>query len=258
MLNATIEQKKVFNPGLFLLRVRPDTPFQLFLPGQYVTLGLPGSAARPPDGPGDPEEVKPDKLIRRAYSIASAPHERDAVEFYVALVPEGLLTPRLMMLKEGDRVHMTPKCVGKFTLDGVPQESSLVFLSTGTGIAPFISMIRTPAVWEGRESITLLHGVRYVSDLSYTEELLALEQKVGPRFRYVPVVSREDPPPGGYRGYVQRILSVADVRAEAGKDHVFACGNPAMVTEVETSLLACGFKLHEGKAHGDLHLEKYW
>ena len=258
MFNATVIENKFLNSGLFILKIKPDATVATFRPGQYITLGLPVEAPRPEDGPADPENIEAGKLIRRAYSVASSPDQLPELEFYIALVVEGALTPRLSLLKSSDRIYMTEKFVGKFTLDDCQESKQLVFFSTGTGAAPFISMLRTKSTWELSEKIILLHGVRFNDDLSYDLELRELMANSEGRFRYVPVVSREDAPKDGFRGHVQKSLPELGIKLDPDHDHVFACGNPAMITDLESSLLAQGFKLHKGKEKGNLHLEKYW
>ena len=128
---------------LFVLKVRPDARIEPFVSGQYVLLGL--SSNRPRREGREPEfkEQKPDRLVLRAYSIASAGHETDALEFYISVVSNGSLTPRLVQLEPGDRLNLGEKIRGHFTLHAVPEDREWVVLAaTGTGLAPYISMMR--------------------------------------------------------------------------------------------------------------------
>lgn len=256
-LNATLEKRIEVTPELVRLFVRPDTPLGVFQSGQYVALGLPGSAVR--DSRYPPEEVAqvPEKLIKRAYSIGSSPSDPSLLEFYIALLPQGALTARLSALREGDRLFMAPKVTGTFTLEGVPPEASLVLVSTGTGLAPFMSMVRTPETWSVGRAITIIHGVRYPSDLAYRDEL----EQFGTRdnFRYLAIASRAGPEWSGPRGHVQQLFAHdGPVQLDPRRDHVFLCGNPAMIDDVEKLLLERGFTVHSKKNPGNLHLEKYW
>ena len=143
-LNAIVIQKVTVAPGLIVLRVVPDGwVLPDFTPGQYGVLGLPGKAAR--CELSDPEEplTDPEKMIRRAYSISSGSVNKDYIEFYITMVPSGSLTPRIFNLKEGDRIYLSKKYTGMFTMDMVPADQNVVLLSTGTGIAPYMSMLRT-------------------------------------------------------------------------------------------------------------------
>jgi ferredoxin--NADP+ reductase len=258
-MNATLVKREDISPDLFILHVEPDGGIADFLPGQYVALGLPGSSPRLEGLPPEKKEVKPDRILKRAYSIGSSPVQKGALEFYVALVPDGDLTPRLAALQPGDRLFTAPKIVGTFTCGVVPASRSLVLVSTGTGLAPYISMVRTPSVWTAGRSITILHGVRYGADLGYREELLSLQDE-RPEFTYLATVSREESFDDVRRGYVQEMLKDGTVRTDPEKDHVFVCGNPAMIEEVEQLMLGKGYTTHHSKKNpqGNLHLEKYW
>lgn len=257
LLNATVTERINVTPELVILRVRPDKGVDNFSSGQYVALALPGAAPRHPEFP--PEETPPDsgKLIKRAYSIGSAPETKDYLEFYIAILPTGLLTSRIAVLKEGDRIFCAPKVTGHFTLHDVPAEANLVLVSTGTGLAPFMSMLRSPGTWTPGRSISILHGVRYRRDLGYREELLEFE-RAKPGFRYIPFVSRDEAGEGVLKGYVQTSFQSGILEADPTRDHVFVCGNPAMIDDVETLLTGRGYIVHSKKTPGSLHLEKYW
>ena len=259
MLNATIVSRIDVTKELVRYGVKPDAPFKSFLPGQYVALGLAGSAPRPANFPPEKEPSPAEKLIKRAYSIGSSPEEGDVLEFYIAIVPDGALTSRLVLLNPGDRVYLAPKITGTFTLDGVPPESNLVFVSTGTGLAPFIAMLRTSSTWNPKRRILTLHGVRFPGDLGYRDELEALHVKNRENFQYFPVVSRDDGTSwSGHKGHVQTLFSNGTINLNPATDHVFLCGNPAMIDSVEKLLLPMGYTEHTKKAPGNLHLERYW
>lgn len=256
MLNATIVKRTEVTPELILVSVKPDGGVPDFQPGQYVALGLFGSAERPGHFPPEREAHPADKIIKRAYSIGSSPANRDSLEFYIAIVPDGGLTSRLALVREGDRVFLAPKITGTFTLEHVEPEKNLVLVSTGTGLAPFMSMVRTPATWTAGRRITIVHGVRHIADLGYRAELegLAAERE---GLEYRPVVSR-DPSWRGARGHVQSLFESGVVPVNPATDHVFLCGNPAMVEGMEALLLNRGYTVHSKKTPGNLHLEKYW
>jgi ferredoxin--NADP+ reductase len=257
-LNATVVGRTDVTPDLFVLRVVPDSGVPGFEAGQYTTLGLWGQAPRPPHLPPEPEPPDPHKLIKRAYSIGSAPSERAFLEFFLALVPTGALTSRLTLLQPGDRVFCGHKVTGHFTLRVVPPEAHLVLVATGTGLAPFRSMLGVESTFLPGRRITLLHGVRYAEDLAYADELLALQAARGDAFRYLPYVSRAEPPSHGYRGHVTRFFLDFPFLCEAATHHVMLCGNPAMIEDLERSLGERGFRLHSKKSPGNLHYEKYW
>lgn len=260
MLNATLVQRIEVTPELLILRVKPDSGIPDFVPGQYVALGLPAAAARPLHFPPERDPQTGDKIIKRAYSIGSSPQTKDYFEFYVAVVPDGALTSRLAMLQEGDRLFAAPKVTGTFTLQEVPSQHSLILVATGTGLAPYTSMLRTPGVWTPGRRITLIHGVRYAKDLAYREELEGIAQQ-NPNLTYIPMVTREEGAWEGRRGRVTTLFDSSSPHAlvlEPSRDHVFLCGNPAMIDEMEQALTAQGFREHSKRSPGNLHLERYW
>jgi ferredoxin--NADP+ reductase len=266
-LNAVVAQRVEISPDLIVLRVVPDG-WELpdFDPGQFAVLGLPGSAKRcsvcdPEDGPADP-----DRLIRRAYSIASSSRSKEFLEFYVALVGSGRLTPRLFALKVGHRVWVGPKFSGLFTLDEVPADKHIVMISTGTGLAPYMSMLRTHLTCGGQRRLAVLHGARHSWDLGYRAELMTLDRLCG-NFTYAATVSRPAEESGtwhGPGGYVQELWS-SPALAEAwggppspDDTHVFLCGNPSMIEDMVERLGAEGFREHTRKEPGEVHVERYW
>lgn len=257
MFNATLEAKVKVTPDLYHFFIRPDAGVPEFTAGQYVALGLPGSAQRAHGRPNEDTPSAPDKLIKRAYSIGSSPLVREHIEFYIAIVPQGALTPRLEALEPGDRLFIANKITGHFTLEAAPADANYVFVSTGTGIAPFMSMLRTPATWDRPRTITIVHGVRYPSDLAYREELEVLAER-HEGFTYHPIVSRESPEWRGLRGHVQKVFEMGLVPLDPVKDHVFLCGNPAMIESLKEGLGQRGYIENTRKHPGSLHIESYW
>jgi ferredoxin/flavodoxin---NADP+ reductase len=248
-LNATIVGWNSITTDLKIIRVRPDNGVSDFIPGQYVALGLEVAYE-------DESGQLSQKLIKRAYSIGSTPLEKEYLEFYIAIVANGALTSQMTHLKVGDRIFCGPKIKGHFVLKPAPDTSNLIMVATGTGLAPFISMLKTPGTWKEGRKVALLHGVRYGQDLAYGNEIETI-QRQHPQLSYFPVVSREDIP-GTSKGYVQKLFEEQMVPTDPFNDHVFLCGNPDMIEAVETRLLARGFSVHSTKTPGNLHYEKYW
>ena len=257
MYNATLAKKIKITDSLYIYFVKPDSGVQNFISGQYVALGLFPESPRPECFPIEENPPKPEKLIKRTYSIGSSPEEKDSYEFFLAIVPTGTLTSRLVMLNEGDRIYCADKVVGKFTITEIPENRNLIMVSTGTGIAPFISMLRTGTTFTRDRKITLVYGARYKTDFAYLDELEKLKNKY-PQFSYHTTLSREGLDWQGNRGYVQNFFVENKILVDPNKDNVLLCGNPGMVEEVEKIMLARGFVLHSNKVQGNLHLEKYW
>ena len=265
-LNAIVTQRHDLAPGLMIMRVAPlGWEFPPFKPGQFAVLGLPPEAPR--SSSSLPEEA-PDKpaFIRRAYSIASSSRDKAFLEFYVVEVQTGALTPRLFALKEGSRLWVGPKLTGLFTLDQVAPGRNLVFIATGTGLAPYMSMLRTHLAQEGERRLTVIHGARYSRDLGYREELFHMERD-NPNFTYLPVITRpaeNGEPWHGATGHLQNfwktnpVAQVWGARPTPEDTDFFLCGNPSMVEAMVELLQAEGFKEHTKAQPGQVHFEKYW
>jgi ferredoxin--NADP+ reductase len=240
--NATLVAREDQHESLAYFRVRFDgdpTPFEA---GQYMTIGVFA------DG----------RIVQRPYSVASDPAAAgsDGYEMYVRLVNGGTFTPLLWQLPVGHRMRMIgPK--GKFTLEPDDERTHL-FISSGTGNAPFVAMMRL-LLREGRPRKTVfLNGVSYVGDLGYRQLLEDWQQSAEYPVQYEPTVSRPgDPQNAGWTGRTGRAESVlGDVLDEhrLSPDNAIAyiCGNPDMIVAAEQQLLARGFPEDQIKK------ELYW
>jgi len=263
--NATVVGREEINPQLLILRVRPDTDLFDFRPGQFGVLGMLGNAPRVEEAVPEEPAPEPEKMIRRAYSIASASLERRYVEFYLTLITSGALTPRLFALEHGSRLFLGPKASGIFTLDKVVPEKAVVLIATGTGLAPYVSMLRTMLVNDSQRRFIVLHGARYSWDLGYRGELESLA-RIRPNFTYIPSITRPDQDPHfiGYTGRIQSLLEQGIVERESGialdpaKAEVFLCGNPEMVKVATEMLEKKGFAGKGGTTPPTIHVEEYW
>ena len=263
--NATVVGREEIHSELIVIRVRPDGDLFEFKPGQFGVLGLLGNAPRLPEANPEEPASEPDKMIRRAYSIASASVERRYVEFYITLITSGGLTPRLFALKHGSRVFLGPKASGMFTIDRVAPDKAVILIATGTGLAPYVSMLRTILMKETQRKFVVLHGARYSWDLGYRGELETLA-RLRPNFTYIPSITRpdEDPHFHGRTGRIQTILEQGAVEKDSGlaldpaQADVFLCGNPEMIKIVTTILETKGFKRGDSKNPGNIHVEEYW
>ena len=263
--NATVVGREEINPQLLILRVRPDIELFDFKPGQFAVLGLLGSSPRVEESMPEETPSEPDKLIRRAYSIASSSLERRYIEFYLTLITSGALTPRLFALSHGTRVFLGPKASGIFTLDRVAPEKAVVLIATGTGLAPYVSMLRTMLVNDSKRRFIVLHGARYSWDLGYRGELESLA-RLRPNFTYIPSITRPDQDPHfhGYTGRIQTLMEQGVLEKESGvtlepsNSEVFLCGNPDMVKIATDMLSTKGFATKGGTAPVTIHVEEYW
>ena len=193
------------------------------------------------------------KPLMRAYSVASANWE-EHLEFFSIKVQDGPLTSRLQHLKEGDEVLISKKPTGTLICGDLNPGKNLYLLSTGTGIAPFLSITKDPEVYEQFEKIILVHGVRYEKDLAYydrfTKELPEHEylgEMVKEKLIYYPVVSREEYP---HRGHITDLMRSGTMFADIGlpmmnpeHDRAMLCGSPAMLKDTSAVLDEFGLKV---------------
>lgn len=263
--NAVLVGREEINPQLQILRIQPDSPLFNFTPGQFAVAGLLGREPRVPEADDEDPPAEPGKLIRRAYSIASSSVERHYVEFYVNLITSGALTPRLFALPYGGRLFMSARASGQFTIDRVAPGKALVLIATGTGLAPYISMLRTMLVHDTQRPFVVLHGARYSWDLGYRGELESLA-RIRANLTYIPSITRphEDPHFRGHTGRIQMLLeqgiieTLSGVPLDPARADVFLCGNPEMIRSVKELLLPHGFTPDHGKQAGTVHVEEYW
>lgn len=239
-----------WNERLFSFSITRPASFR-FRSGEFVMIGLPG------DG----------KPILRAYSLAS-PAWAEHLEFLSIKVDDGPLTSKLQKIVPGDHIYLGRKPTGTLVLDALVPGRRLFLLSSGTGLAPFLSVIRDPETYQMFEQVLVVHSVRQVSDLAYREQLEAkladdplVADEAAAQLHYLPTVTREPFPTGS------RIdVLVADGRLFAGlegparfdpeTDRVMLCGSMHMIRDL--SALLDGFGLREGSnAHpGHYVIEK--
>jgi ferredoxin--NADP+ reductase len=266
-LNAVVAQRMEVAAGLIVLRVVPEGwTVPDFKPGQYVVLGLPGSTMRCELSLPEETPAAADKLIKRAYSIASSSVAKQYLEFYINLVPSGALTPRLFALRVGDRLWLSSKITGMFTLDQVPAGQHIVMIATGTGLAPYMSMLRTELVGGSTRRTAVIHGARHSWELGYQSELMTMAH-LCPNFTYIPCVSRPTDEKIRWAGLAGRVQGVWESPAlervwgfapSPANAHVFLCGNPAMIDDMIVILKRQGYNEHKPRAPGNIHCEHYW
>jgi ferredoxin/flavodoxin---NADP+ reductase len=230
---AKITRRADFAPDLWMIRIQPGGEFK-FAPGQYATLGVEG----------------PEKRSERPYSIVSSPYEEE-IEFFFELVPHGELTPLLYKLQLGDELLMRKACKGRFTLDTKSGRTNHLLVSTVTGVAPFVSYVRTlykdwkEGKYAGEHKLFLLNGASRSWEFGYREELEKFAQEV-PWLKYVPCVSRpwEDDKWKGEVGRVDDVLrKYADLWGLNGSNAVgYLCGHPDMIEHGKGMLKRIGFQ----------------
>jgi len=233
-----------------LLSLRVRAPEVTFTAGQFAKLALPA-----PPGSKEP-------MLGRPYSFVNPP-DAPVHEFYLVVVPGGPLSPRLAALAPGEPLWLLARPNGFFTIDEVPSAPSLWCLATGTGLGPFLSMLRTAAPWRKFPRIVLVHAVRYARELTYAEEIAGIARDHPGAFRFVPVVSREDHH-GALRGRIPALLADGQIEARAGlalgpeTAHAMLCGNPQMVEDTQKLLEGRGMRRHRRREPGHVTVETYW
>jgi ferredoxin-NADP reductase len=242
LYNATLVRRVDHTDTLAQFWVKFDEDPTPFEPGQYMTIGVFA------DG----------KLLQRPYSVASAPRSAgsDGYELYVRRVPTIGFTTLLWRLPIGHRLRMIgPK--GRFLVEPNDRRTHL-FISTGTGIAPFLSMIREYVARNQPRKTVILHGCSYVDELGYRDELDTWHRDRIYPITYVPTISRfSDPRNAGWSGRIGRAESVVravcqDLRLRPDQTVAYICGNPDMIVNAESVLLEAGFP------ESQIKKELYW
>ncbi len=260
--NASVIAKIMVTPDLMILRVDTDEPRTEFESGQYTVLGLYGHEARSENSEAETVPASPDKLIQRAYSIASSRKETRQLEFYISQVKTGQLTPRLFNLNVGDRLYVSKRIVGLFKLSDTPPDSDIVMVATGTGVAPYISFLRSHIIERPQSKMVVIQGAAHPWDLGYYSELTFLAQTF-PNFYYIPTLTDANERWTGYRMWIEEMLEADVLEKEAGvlidpdQTHFFLCGNPKMVENVSSWLIDKGYKRNKRKEPGTLFIEEF-
>ena len=241
--SAKISERIDWAPGLMslVLDVSAD-----FVPGQFFNLGLP----------------RGDTVVRRSYSAASSPNQ--PLQFLVSHVESGELTPALFELKLDGELLLDRTPLGFFTMKEVPATKRLWLVATGTGLGPYLSMLRAGELDERFDEVNIIHGVRSRSHLAHEDELL-LRTSENAHIRYVPVLSgasEEVLPKTHLAGRITTVWDSGMLESVCGpfdRDcHMLLCGNPQMIENMVTRLKERGFEKHRRRTPGHFNFEKYW
>ena len=241
---------RYWTPTLLSFRTTRYRGFR-FTPGHYTRLGLGAE----------------DDLVWRPYSLASAAYD-DFLEFIAVLVPGGAFSEPLRQLRVGDMLRVDKASYGFLTVDQLAPGKDLWMLASGTGLGPFLSILRDPAVWQNYQRLIVAHSVRKAAELAWRDEIAEISK--GELFAdakatlcYIPVVTREP----GATALTERIpLLLGDGRLEdaaatpldVATSRVLVCGNPEMSRELRQLLAARGFATNRRGVPGQMAFEKYW
>lgn len=204
--------------------------------------------------------------VGRPFSFVNPPSGPNS-EFYGVIVPGGALSPSLAALRPGDKLYLADIASGFLVLSEVPAAAVLWMISTGTGIAPFLSILQDDAVWRRYASVVLVHAARRMLDLTYRALIEGLLQAHGARLSYVTMVSREKPgaqPGAMLEGRTPAAIRDGRLEAAAGRAlnaqeaQVMLCGNPDMIHDATLALGERGMRKHRRRAPGHVTVERFW
>lgn len=237
-----------WNDHLLSIRIARDASYP-FVPGQFARIGL-----RDESG----------EMIWRAYSIVSAPSEA-FLEFFLVVLPGGKFSSRVAKLNVGDTMMLEKPAQGFLTLDRFVGGNDLWLIGTGTGLAPYISMIREPSTWQRFENIIVALSVREAQDLAYTEEIAALAKRNGEsKLHFVRSLTRDANVPDTLHGRLTTLTQSGELERAAGipfdlaRSRFMLCGNPEMVEAMRAILKGRGFAMNRRLTPGHIIVENYW
>lgn len=247
----TLLEVNPLTPSLFTLRTTRDNGFR-FRAGQFTKLGVTKA-----DG----------STVWRAYSVVSSPYD-EFLEFFSIVVPGGEFTSELSRLKVGDTLMVERQAYGYLTLDRFIDGRDLWLLATGTGVAPFLSILQDFEVWEKFERIVLVYSAREVRELAYQDLIADLTQReylaeYAHKLTYIPIVTREEVP-GTLNGRITTLIESGELERAAGvklspeHSRVMLCGNPQMIDDTRKLLKERNLQLSLTRRPGQVAVENYW
>lgn len=249
--SQTLLDVQPLTPNLFTLRTTRDSGFR-FRAGQFARLGVTKA-----DG----------STVWRAYSMVSSPYD-EFLEFFSIVVPGGEFTSELSRLGVGDTLLVDRQAFGYLTLDRFVDGRDLWLLSTGTGVAPFLSVLQDFEVWEKFERIILVYSVREARELAYQELIAGLAQRdylaeYAHKLQFIATVTREQHP-GALNGRITTLIENGELERVAGAaltaehSRVMLCGNPQMIDDTRKLLKQRDMHLSLSRRPGQVAVENYW
>ncbi|MEQ8952490.1 MAG: ferredoxin--NADP reductase [Gammaproteobacteria bacterium] len=243
-IEGTVVENVHWTDNLFSLRI--DADVDSFTAGQFTSLALDIDGER----------------VARPYSYLSSPGDQP-VEFFFYTATGGVLSNALVKLEAGDRVFLRKGANGFFVLNEVPQCKEMRMLGTGTGIAPFLSILGTDEPWQRFNKIVLVHAARTAADLRYQEKIDSYLEQYPDQFHFQAYVSREKVA-GTINGRIPATIAdgsleqAVGLQFHTGKSHFMLCGNPDMVKDCIEALKPMGFRKNRRRTPGHITVENYW
>ena len=246
-LEGKVIENRQWTGALFSLRVTLGTsaPPLAFEAGQFVRIALDLGGER----------------VARPFSFVNPP-EDPVLEFYGVVVPGGPLSPQLARLAAGNALLIADNPSGFLVLSEVPPAEDLWLVATGTGVAPFLSILRTGAPWQRYRRVILVHGTRHAAELVYHDMIQAVGRAHGDRFISIKFTTREKAP-DALEGRIPAAirdgrLEAAGVPISPARSQFMLCGNPGMLKDVAAALAGRGLKKHRRRAPGQITVESFW
>ena len=242
-IEGKVIENKAWTDTLYSLRFRAAIPS--FKAGQFVRIAL------------DIDGV----FVARPYSLVNSPGELD-LEIFFNIVPQGPLTPKLAALQQDDVIKVADKPYGFLTIEEIPEARHLWMVATGTGVGPFISILKSEQPWQKFEKIVLVYSAKTASELAYLDVIAGIRERYQQQLAFVPLVTRETIG-GTLNKRVTAALESGELEQQAGIEisaddsHVMMCGNSAMISDVTELLLSRNMRKHLRREPGHITTEKY-
>ena len=247
----TVLALRHWTPSLLSFRTSRAPGFR-FTPGHYARLGL---------------DDANDGAVWRPFSVVSSAHDPH-LEFFAVLVPDGDFSGPLSRTREGDTIRVDKTSYGFMTIDRFAPGKDLWLLASGTGLGPFLSILRDAITWQTYDNLVLVHSVRHGGELAYRDEIAAIPNEellaASPaQLKYVPVVTRE-PCYGALAARIPQLIEdgrleqAAGVKLDPQRSRIMVCGNPEMTRELRGQLTMRGFRANRRAEPGQLAFENYW
>ncbi len=243
-IEGTIVANQRWTENLFSIKVEADT--EDFVAGQFTSLALDIDGER----------------VARPYSYLNSPGQRP-LEFFLYRAIGGALSNALIDKRPGDKVWVKKSANGYFILREIPPCEDIWMFATGTGIAPYFSILNVDEAWGRFKRVVLVHAVRLKEDLLYQELVAGLKEKHGGQFVFQAFVSRE-PVPGTIQGRIPAAIADGELERRTGiefspeRSHFMLCGNPDMVRDTTAALIDRGMTKHRRRVPGHISFESYW